>query len=1346
MGLFAIATFSGINLAKSKNNNAQQVKADADTYWASVDADSLNAQQLQTKIAGIIHNSPTTKITYDDLWTAYATSDVVPGKSNKIWDMYGGFQFTYITDQAGNYSKEGDVYNREHSIPKSWWGKTEDMRYSDLIHLVPTDGYVNNIRGNYAFGEVSSSSYSYKLESRTDGYGNVIQNVGYSKLGTGKAIDGKTAPTTVFEPDDQYKGDFARIYYYFATRYGVNNLLATSGDGGKMFSTSTDDYLTPYGRALLNKWHVQDPVSEKETTRNDAVQTIQKNRNPFVDHPEWADKIFGSNYQETHGGGSTEPYIRLTATDTSMEVGDSITLTAEVVNTTGNTISWYVEDYSTDVVTLSATSGATITINGVGAGNKNIFAYWGTLSKSVNIVVTEQGGGGGDTPEEGAYTRLTSIADIDSSAKYVLGIDGTGFHYSGTSDWGSIALPSAQTPIYYTLTKNVGNTSFTAKATINNTVYYLTVPTSNTFTMSTSSTNIKLGTTATATGDTSYAVTNVSSTARHIRVNGNSGLRAYGGSTGSMAYFYKVDETLNSISVKTDPTKVNYTEGEYFDPTGLVINLNYSSGSTELAYAGHSSDFTFNPSTSTPLDADDEVIEITYGGKTCYLTIEVTEPSTLASISLSGQTTTYYVGDTFSFDGVVTAHYENGSSATVTPTSVTSPNMSTAGTKSVTVSYTESNVTKTASYDITVSEVVLSSIEITTPPTKTTYYVGDTFSSAGLVVTATYSNSSTSTVTPTAISSPDMSTTGTKTITVTYTENNVTKTATFDITVSVEPTPSAEDVIDLTAQGYGNQQVVTSVDGENCTVTFDKGSNNNSPKYFTSGAAVRCYGGNTFTVTSSSSNIISITLTFSTGEDTNAITTNTGTFSSPTWTGNASSVTFTIGGTSGHRRISKIAVTYEQSPVGPTLQSISLNTDNVKKSFIVNDVFVYTGLVVTANYSDGTHPTIESGYSVSTPNMSTAGDKTVTVSYGGKEAEYTINVASAPATSITAVSNKTSFYVGETITKANLTVTTNNGDDVTTLVTFNDYQFNYSDSNGGGSPKNKTFIITYNSLETTLTVQVSRKAYVAPTGTITDKLTLADTGASGTTYSSWNGVTKNSDATYAGQNAGGNDAIQLRTTSPAGMVQTTSGGCVTSISVEWNTNTVNGRSLVIYGKNTAYTSSSDLYNNSTKGTNLGTIAKGTTSFTLTGEYEYIGVIASGGALYLDSISFNYESTETPTNLSNYIMYEDTPNQCETKFDIATGYFGNLTKEERSTFMTSNDYVIATARERLQAWAKYHGKQIAYQDEDYIIKDARVINPIVNNENSSAIAIVVIFGLIGVTSIAGYFFIRKRKED
>ena len=139
------------------------------------------------------------------------------------------------------------------------------------------------------------------------------------------------------------------------------------------------------------------------------------------------------------------------------------------------------------------------------------------------------------------YELLTSIADIDESAEYVLGVEDKGFHYSGTSSWGLCALPTAQTPIYYTLTKASDGSSFTASANINGKTYYLQIPTTNTFSMADTTgtnTDIIIGTTKVA--ETNYAVANKQTTDRHLRINGTSGLRSYASTTVTMAYSISV--------------------------------------------------------------------------------------------------------------------------------------------------------------------------------------------------------------------------------------------------------------------------------------------------------------------------------------------------------------------------------------------------------------------------------------------------------------------------------------------------------------------------------------------------------------------------------------------------------------------------------------------------------------------------------------------------------------------------------------------------------------------------------------------------------------------------------------
>ena len=219
-----------------------------------------------------------TTVSYSGLWDLYHTSDV--DDNGKIWDMYSTKRWTPGREQCGSYSKVGDCYNREHSLPKSWFNDASPM-VSDAFHIYPTDGKVNGQRSNYPFGECANGT---TLPSSGG-----IKALG--KLGA-STFDGYSG--TVFEPDDQYKGDFARSYFYMAACY--NDRIA--GWKSDMLAKNNFPVFSAWAIKLLLKWHRQDPVSEKETERNDAVYARQKNRNPFIDHPEMVEYIWGDKSNE----------------------------------------------------------------------------------------------------------------------------------------------------------------------------------------------------------------------------------------------------------------------------------------------------------------------------------------------------------------------------------------------------------------------------------------------------------------------------------------------------------------------------------------------------------------------------------------------------------------------------------------------------------------------------------------------------------------------------------------------------------------------------------------------------------------------------------------------------------------------------------------------------------------------------------------------------------------------------------------------------------------------------------------------------------------------------------------
>lgn len=276
--------------------------ADIPAYYAN--ANGKSGTSLYNAL-NTITNVGYTKLSYDGAITAYQKSDVYPtdpsnpnydaGKAGKLWDMYGGCIFE-LGDECGNYSGECDCYNREHSVPKSWWGGSKNNMYSDIFHLVPTDGYVNNRRSAYAFGEVQNTTYTYngcKLGSSKS----TITTDKETLLGTSATCSG-----TVFEPRDEYKGDFARGYLGMIAKYSNESYSITSGSGSMIFEafkTTTHFGLTKYGIVLLMKWHREDPVSQKEIDRNNGIQATQGNRNPFIDYPYLAEYIWGEKNGQT---------------------------------------------------------------------------------------------------------------------------------------------------------------------------------------------------------------------------------------------------------------------------------------------------------------------------------------------------------------------------------------------------------------------------------------------------------------------------------------------------------------------------------------------------------------------------------------------------------------------------------------------------------------------------------------------------------------------------------------------------------------------------------------------------------------------------------------------------------------------------------------------------------------------------------------------------------------------------------------------------------------------------------------------------------------------------------------
>jgi endonuclease I len=237
-------------------------------YYAS--AIGKRGTALRAALHEIIKNH--TSQSYDYALTAFQTTDVKPNR--KVWDMYsdipgGTPPYEYDFGQTSGGANEGAGYNREHMWPQSLFGSALPM-VSDLWIVYPTDAKVNEYRGNWPLGDVSTPTITSLNGSKLG----PCSNAGYTDL--------------AFEPIDAYKGDMARSTFYVSTRYYTE----AAGWANSFFSSGAD--LLPWANTTYLAWHAGDAVSRKEQLRNGAIYVIQNNRNPFVDHPEFAALLFDS--------------------------------------------------------------------------------------------------------------------------------------------------------------------------------------------------------------------------------------------------------------------------------------------------------------------------------------------------------------------------------------------------------------------------------------------------------------------------------------------------------------------------------------------------------------------------------------------------------------------------------------------------------------------------------------------------------------------------------------------------------------------------------------------------------------------------------------------------------------------------------------------------------------------------------------------------------------------------------------------------------------------------------------------------------------------------------------------
>lgn len=268
--------------------------ADIPAYWASVDGKS-GATLWSAVSAATCKNYQS--IGYKGLYSAYLKTDVYPadsvGKAGKIWDMYGECVFA-TSNTCGSYNGVCDCYNREHSIPQSWWGGGTNGIGNDIFHVLPTDGKINGVRSNYEYGEVNGGT-----NWRGNKYGSAGSWSTAKKTIASAAGESVNGSGNVFEPKPQYKGDWARGIMGTIVKWQQSNLTTGNNFFSGTYTASGYFGLTKKAVVLLMKWHREDPVSQKEIDRNNGIQQTQGNRNPFIDYPYLAEYIWGEHAGET---------------------------------------------------------------------------------------------------------------------------------------------------------------------------------------------------------------------------------------------------------------------------------------------------------------------------------------------------------------------------------------------------------------------------------------------------------------------------------------------------------------------------------------------------------------------------------------------------------------------------------------------------------------------------------------------------------------------------------------------------------------------------------------------------------------------------------------------------------------------------------------------------------------------------------------------------------------------------------------------------------------------------------------------------------------------------------------
>ena len=602
----------------SFNSWAQASNYPSDYYMP---ANGLSGEALKTALYKIITKKSV--VSYAGLINAYKKTDT--RADGYLRDWYSNTTYFVPGSASSSYSKEGDTYNREHLVPQSWFGKGSPMK-SDITHVVPTDGYVNNRRSAYPLAEVGTTTYT--------------SNNNYSKLGKCKT-SGYSG--TVFEPNDEVKGDIARIYFYMVTCYEdkisswVENATASYVFDGNTYPGLTDWYLN-----MLMRWAKLDPVDDVEIARNNAVYEVQHNRNPFVDYPGLEEYIWGDKqnerfiYNNYDGTSTAVPSPAFSPKQGTYATTQYVTLSAS----TSDCIIYYAigdgdyQEYDGRAITVSETT--------------TISAYVVKGSERSNVTTATYIINANTPYNSTAFVKVTTAEQLVAGGEFIL-VNETNKKAAGPVN--NSYLTASEVEIYNGIVTEKENNSILI-FTLGGTSGGYSLKTNNKYLTASTAKSLSLS-------NTESKMWTISSTSDGYTVSGSSTVGTIQYNTGSPRFLnYTSNQSPAVLYLKTaidlrndagidfaEKTFEVEEESDFTAPTLInpnnLIGITYSSNDEEVAYVDEEEGYVIigKPGTAT--------ITATFAGNNDYKEATVSYTITVTEKPIAGEIKEYTV--TFNF-------------------------------------------------------------------------------------------------------------------------------------------------------------------------------------------------------------------------------------------------------------------------------------------------------------------------------------------------------------------------------------------------------------------------------------------------------------------------------------------------------------------------------------------------------------------------------------------------------------------------------------------------------------------------------------------------------------------------